>query len=125
VHNANNSGSGIVIGGAFFDGNNIYIGTNDGLYVSTNGGSSFSLNTATGIPTNQGIYSFAGAKAGGTTRFFALVANKSSIYAGFAGYDYWQFVKGVYALDYGVGNWVQKQTGININIDFLMEAGMA
>ena len=43
VHNANNSGSGILIGGAFFDGNNIYIGTNDGLYVSTNGGTSFSL----------------------------------------------------------------------------------
>jgi hypothetical protein len=125
VHNANSSGSGIVIGGVFFDGSNIYIGTNDGLYVSTNGGSSFSLNTATGIPTSQGIYSFAGAKSGGTTRFFAMVASKGDIYAGFPGYDYWQFVKGIYALDYGVGNWTQKHSGINLNVDFLMVAGMA
>jgi photosystem II stability/assembly factor-like uncharacterized protein len=125
VHNANSSGSGIVIGGAFFDGNNIYLGTNDGLYVSANGGSSFSLNNSAGIPSTQGIYSFAGAKVGGTTRFYILVASKTNIYAGFAGYDYWGFVKGVYALDYGAGTWVQKQTGINLNTDFLMEVAMA
>jgi hypothetical protein len=125
VHNANNSGSGIVLAGVFFDGNTIYIGTNDGLYVSTNGGTSFSLNAATGIPSNQGIFSFAGAKAGGTTRFFALTATKGNIYAGFPGYDYWQFAKGVYAMDYGAGNWTVKQTGINLNVDFPMVVGMA
>ncbi|HUM48479.1 MAG TPA: hypothetical protein PLD84_16220, partial [Chitinophagales bacterium] len=125
IHNANNSGSGIVLAGTYFDGNNIYVGTNDGLYVSTNGGTSFSLNTATGIPANQSIYSFAGAKAGSTTRFFALVGTKGNIYAGFPGYDYWQFAKGVYALDYGAGNWTVKQTGINLNVDFPMVAGMA
>lgn len=125
IHNANNSGSGIVLAGVFFDGNNIYIGTNDGLYVSTTGGTSFSLNTATGIPTNNAIYSFAGAKEGGTTRFFVLTATKGNIYAGFPGYDYWQFAKGVYAIDYGAGNWIQKQTGINLNVDFPMLVGMS
>ena len=114
-----------MVGGAFFDGNNIYIGTNDGLFVSTNGGSSFSLDNSTGIPSGKQIYSFAGAKVGSTTRFFILVANKADVYGGLKGYDYWQVVQGVYSMDYGSGTWVQKQSGININSDFVMEVGMA
>jgi photosystem II stability/assembly factor-like uncharacterized protein len=125
IHNANNSGSGIVIGGVFFDGSNIYIGTNDGLYVSTNSGTSFTLDNSTGLPTGKKIFSFAGAKSGGTTRFFALLANSSSIYAGMPGYDYWQLAKNVYSMDYGNGVWNQKQTGINFSVDFPMVIGMA
>ncbi|MCY7410162.1 MAG: hypothetical protein LH473_07805, partial [Chitinophagales bacterium] len=125
IHTANNSGSGIVIGGVFFDGANIYIGTNDGLFVSTNSGTSFTLDAATGLPTGKAIYSFAGAKSGGTTRFFVLLGTKGNIYAGMPGYDYWQFVKGVYSMDYGSGVWNQKQTGINTAIDFVMEVAMA
>ncbi len=125
IHNANNSGSGIVVGGVFFDGNNIYIGTNDGLYVSANGGTSFTLDNSTGLPAGKKIYSFAGAKSNGTTRFFALLGNSGDIYAGMVGYDYWQVAKGVYSMDYGTGVWNQKQTGINLNVDFPMEVAMA
>ncbi|HYV95337.1 MAG TPA: T9SS type A sorting domain-containing protein [Chitinophagales bacterium] len=125
IHTANNSGSGIVIGGVFFDGSNIYIGTNDGLFVSANSGTSFTLDNSTGLPTGKGIYSFAGAKSGTTTRFFVLLGTSGSIYAGMPGYDYYQLVKGVYSMDYGSGNWVQKQTGISLSVDFLMEVGMA
>ncbi|MFI5135345.1 MAG: WD40/YVTN/BNR-like repeat-containing protein, partial [Chitinophagales bacterium] len=125
VHSANNSGAGIVVGGVLFDGNNIYIGTNDGLYVSTNGGTSFSLDNSTGLPSGKKIYSFAGAKSGSTTRFFVLLANSANVYAGMVGYDYWQVVKGVYSMDYGSGMWNQKQSGVNLNVDFVMEVGMA
>lgn len=124
IHNAN-SGSGIVVGGVFFDGTNIYIGTNDGLFVSTNSGSSFTLDNSTGLPSGKVIYSFAGAKSGATTRFFVLLGSNADVYAGMPGYDYYQLVKGVYSMDYGSGNWTQKQTGINLNVDFLMEVGMA
>ncbi|MEP7168499.1 MAG: hypothetical protein ABI855_03960, partial [Bacteroidota bacterium] len=125
IHNAVNSGSGVVIGGVFFDGNNIYIGTNDGLIVSANGGTSFALQPNTGIAAGQSLWSFAGAKQNGTTRFFCLTGNTGDIYVGLPGYDYYQFLKGVYSMDYGSTNWVSKMNGINVNSDFLMYVAMA
>ncbi|MFL5753103.1 MAG: T9SS type A sorting domain-containing protein, partial [Bacteroidia bacterium] len=103
----------------------IYIGTNDGLLVSTNGGASFTVSTVTGLGANEQIFSFAGAKVGSTTRFFCLTADAADIYVGIVGSDYYQFVKGVYSLDYGAGSWMPQMTGIDINNDFLMFVGMA
>jgi photosystem II stability/assembly factor-like uncharacterized protein len=55
-------GNGCYLAGAFFDGANIFVGTEFGLLVSTNDGTSFTL-TAGGIDTNnEVIFSFAGAK---------------------------------------------------------------
>ena len=54
------SGSGNIVGGVFFDGSNIYIGTNDGVLVSANSGVSWTTATITGLPVSQGIWSFAG-----------------------------------------------------------------
>ena len=44
------SGNGCFVAGAFFDGSNIYLGTNLGVLVSTNGGSTFALSGVGGIP---------------------------------------------------------------------------
>ncbi|MGZ3930632.1 MAG: hypothetical protein ACXVP0_04525, partial [Bacteroidia bacterium] len=125
IHTATNSGAGNVVGGVFFDGNNIYIGTNDGVLVSTNGGTTWSIASITGLPANERIWSFAGAKAGGITRFFSITADVSDIYVGVVGSDYNGFPKNVYAVDYGSGNWVPKMTGINTATDFPMFVGMA
>ncbi len=125
IHNAANSGSGIHVAGAFFDGNNIYVGTNDGLYVSTNGGTSFAASSITGITSGQAMFSFAGAKVGGVTRFLCLTGASSDIYVGLPGSDYSGFVKGVYTVDYGSGNWVSKLAGVNTSIDYMMFVGMA
>ncbi len=125
AHHALNSGAGIVVGGVLFDGSNIFIGMNDGLLVSTNGGASFALSTVTGIPANQAIFSFAGAKQGPTVRLFCLTGSASSIYAGMPASDYWNFLQGVYSLDYGAGNWAPKMTGISVGTDFLMLVAMA
>lgn len=125
IHTATNSGAGNVVGGVFWDNTNIYIGTNDGLLVSTNAGTSWSTSTITGIPAGDRIWSFAGAKSGGTTRLFCLTANAGDIYVGVVGSDYYNFAKGVYSCDYGSGNWVAKNTGINYASDFPMFVGMA
>ena len=120
IHNAVNNGAGVLVGGAFFDNNNIFIGTNDGLIISTNGGTSFSTRSITGIPAPQRIFSFIGAKQGATVRFFCLTADSNDIYVGIPGSDYWGFMRGVYSLDYGSGSWVSKMNGIVINTDYLM-----
>ncbi len=119
------TGNGNTVGGVFFDGNNIYIGTNDGVLVSTNGGTIFTLATITGLPANDRIWSFAGAKVGGVTRFFCITGDVNDIYVGLVGSDYYNFAKGVYAVDYGTGNWVAKLTGLNLLNDFPMFVGMA
>ncbi|MEI8136829.1 MAG: T9SS type A sorting domain-containing protein [Bacteroidota bacterium] len=125
IHTATNIASGNLVGGVFFDGNNIFIGTNDGVLLSTNSGTSWSIAPITGIPAGERIYSFAGAKVGATTRFFCITANVADIYVGIVGSDYYQFAKGVYAVDYALGNWTPKMTGINLANDFPMFVGMA
>ncbi|MEO6304998.1 MAG: T9SS type A sorting domain-containing protein [Bacteroidia bacterium] len=126
IHTATNTGAGNVVGGVFFDGNSIYIGTNDGVLVSTNAGTSFSVAAITGIPAGERIWSFAGAKVGPTTRFFCITGATANVYVGVVGSDYYQFASGVYAVDYGAGNWVSKvTTGMNLTNDFPMFVGMA
>lgn len=125
VKNAANAGTGITVAGVFFDGSNIYIGTNEGILFSSNGGASFSALSTTGMPTAQAIFSFAGAKTGSVTRFFCITANGADIYNGYAPWDYWGFAKAVYSLDAGTNVWNSKMTGINISNDFVMYVGMA
>ncbi|MBL0084664.1 MAG: hypothetical protein IPP37_20505 [Saprospiraceae bacterium] len=125
-HTALSSGSGVVVGGVFFDGNNIYIGTNDGLLFSSNGGTSWSNLGTSGIPAGQAIWSFAGARQNGQTRLFCITTNAADIYVGLPGSDYYGFAKGLFAMDVGVTNWTSKLTaGINLSTDFPMFVGMA
>ncbi len=125
IHNAANSGSGIVVGGVFYDEDHIYIGTNDGLLVSDNGGSTWTIALVPGIPAAQGIWSFTGAKQGGVTRFFCITGNKSDIYAGMPGSDYWDFFKGLYSYDVESSGWIARQEGITSGVDFPMFIDMA
>lgn len=124
IHTALGS-SGNVVGGVFFDGNTIYIGTNDGVLISTSAGTSWSIAAISGLPAGEKIWSFAGAKSGATTRFFCITANAGDIYVGLVGSDYYGFAKGVYAVDYGANNWIAKMTSINTATDFPMFVGMA
>lgn len=125
IHTALSSGLGNTIGGVFFDGANIYIGTNDGVLASVNSGTSWTTAVIAGLPTNDRIWSFAGAKVGSVTRFFCITANVNDIYAGLVGSNYSGFMTGVYSVDYGTGNWISKMTGITKGTDFPMFVGMA
>lgn len=125
VYTARNSGAGVTLGGVFFDGSMIAIGTNDGLLVSTNGGSSFGILPVGGLGAGERIFSFAGSKQGPVARFFCLTADSNSIYVGVPGSDYWGFMKGVYSLDYGSGSWIPRMSGITPGTDFLMYVATA
>ncbi|MBI3510872.1 MAG: T9SS type A sorting domain-containing protein [Bacteroidetes bacterium] len=125
IHTCINIGAGNVVGGVFFDGNNIYIGTNDGVLVSTNGGGTWTTATITGLGVNEQIWSFTAAKVGGTTRFFCLTSDAANVYVGVQGSDYWGFYSNVYKCDYGVTNWTAASTGITLNTDYPMFIKMA
>ena len=124
VNVALTNGTGGLIGGAFFDANNIYLGTSEGLIVSTNNGATFFNAGTPGIPAGEYIRSFAGAKVGGTTRFFALTV--AVTYAGQdVGADYWGNIRGIYSMDNATGPWLPRFGGVDTNSDFLMFIAMA
>ena len=123
-HTANN-GAGLIMGGVFWDGNTIWIGTNEGLIRSTNGGASFAVFPTTGIPAGQVIWSFAGGKSNAATRFMCITANASDTYNGIMPWDYYNYAKGVYTMDNAGGAWAARSTGINFVNDFVMYAAMA
>jgi photosystem II stability/assembly factor-like uncharacterized protein len=76
------TGQGCWVGGVFWAGNNIYVGTDAGLLVSTNGGGSFSMSTAMGLPSGSSILSLAGAQQNGVTRLVCITANSSDVFNG-------------------------------------------
>jgi len=116
--------NGVLICGVFFDGNNIYLGTNAGLLVSTNGGTSFTNAGAPGIPAGELMFSFTGAKVGGTMRFFCLTG--ASSYPGYDfGADYYGNFRNIYSLDNATGSWTAHSGGITVASDFLLSVAMA
>ncbi|MCX6252274.1 MAG: T9SS type A sorting domain-containing protein [Bacteroidetes bacterium] len=124
VHTNISSGAGNHIAGAFFDNQNIYIGTNDGLLLSSNGGQTFSTMSVTGIPSGEYILSFAGAKQSGTLRFLCLTS--ANVWAGYTyGDNYWNAMKGIYQMDNANGSWSSRISGISIGSDFPVFIGMA
>jgi photosystem II stability/assembly factor-like uncharacterized protein len=125
IHDALDNGSGVIVGGVFFDGNSIFIGTNDGVLVSTDGGSTFTTATISGIPSNEVIFSFTGTKQNSIIRFFCLTADKNDVWVGVQGYEYWGVMKGIYSLDYPSAKWTSKMNGVDPDNDFLMYIGMA
>jgi photosystem II stability/assembly factor-like uncharacterized protein len=97
-------GTGCLAGGAFFDGDRVWVAMGDSLLQSDDGGQSFSVAQVGGIAADQVIVSFAGARQGQTVRFFAVTFNSADAWPGFTGGDLWGFA-GIYSLDWGADNW--------------------
>ncbi len=117
VITGNNIAAGIKIGGVHWDANNIYIATNVGIIRSINGGASFSNWATTGIPADQVISSFASAKEGTITRFYAMTSNINDVYNG-DDFDVYQYMKGIYSMDNTSGTWVNKLSNADTNTQF-------
>jgi hypothetical protein len=109
--------NGCYLAGAFFDGANIFVGTQFGLLVSTNNGASFTL-AAGGIETNnEAIFSFAGAKQNGLTRFFATTLHPADVFPGLLIEEVYYSYLNVYTLDWGQANWAVATNGISAQDD--------
>ena len=84
-------GCGLHVAGAFFHGDDIYVGTSDGMLVSHDGGESFELEEYPGLSSSAGILSFAGgADSQGDVRLFAATRLLDDLWAGIhPAVDYW------------------------------------
>lgn len=100
------------IAGVFWDGNNIYVGTQIGLVLSVNGGNSFSLDPNNGIPAGSGFMSFTGSKSNGTTRLMGTIADQADLYPGVNAQDI-DIYQSIIRRDFGSGNWTTAVNGID------------
>ncbi len=111
-------GNGCYVAGAFFDGANIYVATQFGLLVSTDNGGSFALAALGGIDTNnEAIFSFAGAKQNGVTRFFVTTLHPADVFPGLLIEEVYDSYLGVYSLDWGQASWTPATNGISAQDD--------
>ncbi|MBL7923407.1 MAG: hypothetical protein JNL88_04325 [Bacteroidia bacterium] len=114
VYTFSNNGSGIHLAGAFFDGNDIYIGTSAGLIHSSNGGSLFIPVIMSGWPAGAGMSSFAGARDGNALRLYAALMPQAGLYAGITGAELsasW----GIYSCNGTSTAWTLRMNGIAAN----------
>lgn len=125
VRHAADMGVGLIMAGVFWDGSDIYIGTNEGVLHSPNAGSTWNLLGNAGLGSGEVIWSWAAAKAGNTLRFACITADAGDVYNGVMPWDYWGFPRGVYVMDNASGTWQSSSTGIDFGNDFVMYVGMA
>lgn len=125
IHQASSNATGIILGGVFFDGDNIYIGCNDGILISKDAGVSFSIMPVTGIPSGQRIFSFAGARENGHICFYCITSSAEQYWGVPSNLDYYGFTKGVYKMSDLSGQWQSCLNGIDLNNDFPQWVSMA
>ncbi len=119
VYTAASSDYGLHVAGVFWDGEDIYVGTNDGVLVSSDAGENFyfcfTFSYGEGIPDDEAIASFAGAKENDVVRFFAVTLNRDAVWGGVTGEEMWSY-RGIYRVDWGVGEWTKVTNGIPSNV---------
>jgi len=102
------------IAGVFFYGDHIYVGTRVGLLISSDGGNHFTRSTTGGIPSNEEMVSFAGARENGTNAFFCVTWKQGSVYPALQGLEVGNY-RGVYRLRDGDTAWVNVESGLGGN----------
>ena len=101
--------NGLFVGGAFFDGEAVYLGTSEGLQVSKDGGRTWQADPTPGLPANAHILSLAGAKAGPRIRLYVVLSR--NLWPGVTGADNGGYA-GIYTLDAGAAAWQPRMTGL-------------
>ena len=106
------SASDLHLAGAVFDSSGIFVGARHGVLLSTDGGTTFNLQSISGIPAGEAIVSFAGAREGGTLRFFAVTLGAGDVYPLVTGSEMGLF-QGLYRLDWdGTPLWEAVDSGL-------------
>ncbi len=102
---------GLHIAGVFWNGNEIFVGTDKGLLVSTDRGATFSFAQLAGISGDEAMVSFSGAKVNGIIRFFTVTLGSPDVWPGLTGAECIEY-RGVYRLDWGENSWTSITSGL-------------
>jgi photosystem II stability/assembly factor-like uncharacterized protein len=106
------------LGGVFWNGMDVFVGTNEGLLVSHDGGGHFSLENRPGLPPATGIYQLAGARFGSDVRLYCIPVLSSDLYAWLNPLDFNGKRIGIYALDYQApSGWINMQGNLPSGYD--------
>ncbi len=103
--------NGVHLGGVLFDGNDVYVGSSQGVLRSTGGGA-FSAMALSGLPAGARIVGFAAARSAAGLRMIATTADAGAIYAGMLIEEAFGAYRGTYRLDPGTTTWVASASGI-------------
>ncbi len=99
------------VAGVIWNGDDVFVGTREGLLYSVDGGATFTLAASGGIPSDEEIVSFAGATSGGTVRLYAVTLSAGDVWPLITGGEMWEY-RDVYRLDWGHGGWVAIGSGL-------------
>ena len=107
AYDASADPSGLLVAGSLFAGDDIFIGSNQGLIVSGDGGTSFSVDGTPGIPSGEAMAGFAGSSVAGQTRLFALTFPRGDVWGGIHPYDLRYSQPRLYRLDRSSPSWIR------------------
>lgn len=106
------------LGGTFWNGDTILVGTDQGLLVSINGGQSFQIATHTGLPAGSGIYQLSGAKSGNLIRLFAISAPSDRLFAWTEPRELKGNLSGLFQMNYSANaDWVDSRGNIPAGVE--------
>ncbi len=107
------SAAGCVLGGAVFDAGAIYVATSDGVLVAREGRDDFTALARAGIPADERIVSFAGARGPEGLRLYALTygGGEAALRSGMTSGDPARYA-GIYRLDPSADRWARRTDGI-------------
>ncbi len=106
------------LGGVFWEGQNIYVGTNEGLLVSKDNGASFAIESHNGLPAGTGIYHLAGAKSGNLTRLYCLPVAADQLFAWGEPLSVRDQLQGIFRLNYAASaSWTNTRGNIPNNVE--------
>lgn len=107
------------IAGVFFDREQTYVATPKTLLISTNAQSPFAPVKTQGIPADEDIVSFGGAREGSQIRFYCCTLR--SVYPGITGANHAGY-RGLYRMDPSARTWIPISKGIPPKTDLFFVA---
>lgn len=107
--------AGVLLGGVFWDGADVYLATNGGLFVSHDSGWTFAKNTASGIPAGDRIVALSGGRKGSTVRLLAVSVPVGDVYNGIPVEDFHKTTTSLWTWSPGASSWTASTGGIGAN----------
>jgi hypothetical protein len=107
------AGAGVLLGGVFWNGADVYLGTNGGLFVSHDSGWTFAASSVSGIPSGQRLIALTGGRKGSTVELFIAAAAVGDVYNGVDVEDFHSSTTALWTWTTGGASWTPRTTGID------------